>query len=568
VNKVFSVTLSGLLLLNVLMNEGAQAASLPPPVSGNETASGIASELGNIAPPPPKNTGGLMLPAPQRASRAHFSSTGKGAFVLRSVQLEGSHVLVPLCATNLIQSVKNKMIDFQGVQALAGQLEDCYREAGYILNQVVIPPQKISQTEGRLLLKVVDGHLSGIEVVGDSPKGARKQLQRYLDQIQSMNPFNFKQTERYLLLANDIPGLTVKGRLRADPAHPATSILQVNVQRKAYSGLLNVNNRGSQYIGPNQALAQVNFNDLLAADTLQLSVAKTLPHTEELNYFAGSYALQLGKEGTQLTASEIYTRTQPGGGVYNSLGLEGTYNQVGLGVTQPLIRSLVQNLSVLANAYHTSNISSYTSVQAFNDQITGLQVGANYQLLALGGSTQAQGLVTQGLPFNGNQSNDPSRNNAVENFTHFNLTASHLRYLSQRFSTLLMANAQYSADSLPVSEQLGYGGSLYGLAYQPSELTGDSGIIGSASLRYDLPLFSIFQQIQPFISYDVGDLWTNSPAVGQNTSTSGSSAAFGFNLAFKGGFQGSIMLAKPLTTAPSNDTNKNLECFFNLSWLF
>ncbi len=501
------------------------------------------------------------------AKPPQFSSTGQGHFIVRSIYLSGGDAPIPACARSLLESVVGKSIDFQGLQALAGQLEDRYRESGYLLNQVIIPPQRINIKDGAVQFKAIDGHISRVELSGDSPQGAKKQLLRYLAGIQNMSAFDFKMAERYLLLANDIPGLQVKGNLRADPINPGASIMDVTVKRKAVQGVLNFNNRGSQNVGPKQLLAQVGVNDLFGADRFQLTAATTAPHASELSYLNANYAVQLGEKGTQISASFLKTRTAPNGS-YGSLGLVGHLEQLMLGITQPILRSLNHNLSFVANLYHVQNKSSFNTGPSFNDLITGVQGGLNYNGLSWGGSNQLQSMLTQGIPFEGVHAKLPSRTSAVQEFTKFNLSGSHLRYLTQHTSLLFSANGQYSGDSLPVSEQLGYGGSSYGMAYQPSELTGDKGVMGSISLRYDLAPPSYLSQLQPFVSYDIGELWVNSPVAGQDIDTSGSSIGVGFNFVLKHGLQASIMLAAPLTKAPSANTDKDLKLFFNLSWSF
>ncbi len=559
-----------LVTLSVFSAEAIQAATLQP-IPGNNTASGIANELGNLTAAPSgiiANPHQVSTPStPPQSSPP--TRAGNGSFVLRDVLLNigNSRAPVPVCATQLIKSVTNKLIDLRTIPVLANQLKNCYHQAGYILNGVGIPSQNISRKVGKVIFNVVDGHIKRVDLVGDSPKGATKQLQRYLNKIQSMKPFNVKEAERYLLLANDIPGITLKGQLKLDPQYPTTAVYQVQVQRQAYSGVINANNRGSEEVGPVQTLAQVTFYDLWAADNFQLTAAKTVPLLYELSYLSASYGLQIGEEGTQLTASEIHTHTKPGASS-RSLKLDGNYNQFEISIAQPIIRSLGQNLSLLGNLYHSDNTSSQPSRSFFNDKITALQGGLSYELMALGGDNKAQGLITHGFPLNGDHSNFPSRTNATQDFNHFNVTASHFRYLTERVSALLVATGQYSHNALPVSEQLSFGGDLYGLAYQPSELTGDKGYIGSASLRYDLTPFSVFKKVQPFVTYDNGKLWNNSPGTSESRSTSGSSLAIGVNGMIKNDLLATLTLAKPMTTAPSNDSSKAWVGFFNISLLF
>ncbi len=560
---------TGVFLFFVLFILSFSAHAAPAPVPSSATPSAVVRELQQPTNtlPTKKLTKKLPEPSLLQTKQVPVSASTPGAFILQSVQLIGSSIAPPPAALKLIANYKGKSVDLQSLQMLARELENTYREAGWVLNQVVLPPQTIDPKIGEIHFQVIDGHISQIELTGSSAAGARTQLQRYLDQISAMKPFNFKRAERYLLLANDIPGLQLKGTLRADPSQSGASILVVSVERQWFQGLVNINNRSTQYIGPNQVLVQGQVNDLVAADDLQLAFATIAPNSHEMAYFNANYTLQLGQRGTQWNAALTDTTTYPGGS-FAPLGLKGELQQYQIGVSQPVLRSLAQNIWLLANAYHTDNQSNYSTGPAFHDRITGVQAGVNYQGLALGGGNNIQLMATQGIPLNGVTATYPSRTGAVQNFSKFTALASHVHYLTQKTSVVLAGNGQMSAQSLPVSEQIGYGGSLFGLAYQPSDITGDQGLMGSAALRYDLPTFWHFQLLQPFVAYDIGQVWVHQATAGQSSSPSGASFALGVNLGLKAGLQGSLTAAKPLTLAPTNNANKGWEGFFNLSWVF
>jgi hemolysin activation/secretion protein len=101
--------------------------------------------------------------------------------------------------------------------------------------------------------------------------------------------------------------------------------------------------------------------------------------------------------------------------------------------------------------------------------------------------------VSQGLSGFGGTSNDnplASRLGGRVDFTKVEFLASRLQPLAPNLSAFVAGYAQYTNDPLLVPEQCSFGGRVFGRAYDPSELLGDSCWMVSGELRYDLPLFA------------------------------------------------------------------------------
>jgi hemolysin activation/secretion protein len=62
-----------------------------------------------------------------------------------------------------------------------------------------------------------------------------------------------------------------------------------------------------------------------------------------------------------------------------------------------------------------------------------------------------------------------------------------LQPLAPRVSVLVAVYGQYAFTPLLVPERCGYGGRIFGRAFDPSELMGDHCWLASAELRYDVP---------------------------------------------------------------------------------
>ena len=76
-----------------------------------------------------------------------------------------------------------------------------------------------------------------------------------------------------------------------------------------------------------------------------------------------------------------------------------------------------------------------------------------------------------------------SRSSGGCRFTKLFGSVGRLQRLGEGVSLLVEANGQYAFSQLLAAEEFGIGGARFGCGYDPSELTGDHGLVGRAELR-------------------------------------------------------------------------------------
>ena len=92
------------------------------------------------------------------------------------------------------------------------------RDAGYIA-AVQVPEQRIG--DGIVHFQVLMARLTQVRVRGQA-SGAETVLAAYLGELTKRPLFNRYEAERFLLLASDLPGYTVRLTLRPAGLRPAT----------------------------------------------------------------------------------------------------------------------------------------------------------------------------------------------------------------------------------------------------------------------------------------------------------------------------------------------------------
>src|SRR6185369_5395776 len=113
---------------------------------------------------------------------------------------------------------------------------------GYVTSRVIVPQQTIE--DGVFRIQVFEGFISEV-VVNDDAGPARAAVERLLAPLRGVKPINVAEVERRLLLANDLPGMTVRGTLQASPTESGGSVLVVSASRKTREATVSLNSRVS-----------------------------------------------------------------------------------------------------------------------------------------------------------------------------------------------------------------------------------------------------------------------------------------------------------------------------------
>jgi hemolysin activation/secretion protein len=281
----------------------AQTAPPPPPVIPPPIPP-TREEVTRPTPPPPVTRAprleveGGVERAPCALDAPEYQNI---RFTPREVQFDGLKGLAP---ADLSQAYAPFIGTDQPISVVC-QIRDraaaILRDAGYIA-AVQVPEQRIS--EGVVHFQVVMAHLSAVRVRGDAT-GAESLIAGYLGELTKQPVFNRYQAERYLLLASDIPGYTVRLTLRPAGTTPGEVIGDVTVQRTAAYVDANIQNWGSRDLGRWGGLLRGQVFGLTGlGDRTTLAVFSTSDFHEQQTLQLG-HDFRLGSQG--LTVSGLFT---------------------------------------------------------------------------------------------------------------------------------------------------------------------------------------------------------------------------------------------------------------------
>lgn len=225
----------------VLTHSRAIAQTVPslPPTSD---PSRIQQQLQPPSPPAPRP----FIRVPRREDLTAPPGADRQKFRLQELQIQGATVYSPNRLQKLYAQLVGKDISLSNLYLIANRITQLYRDDGYILSQAIVPAQTIRG--GVAKIQVIEGFVERVDFLG-ATKTKLNRLKGFGNKIVASRPLNIKQLERYLLLANELAGIRVRGVLSPGRSFGG-SILTLNVNYKPTNTFIDLNNRGSSTVGP------------------------------------------------------------------------------------------------------------------------------------------------------------------------------------------------------------------------------------------------------------------------------------------------------------------------------
>ncbi len=529
--------LTGLVLTG--MHSAAFAQALPGSVNPGRFEERIEKPVigpgdGRSAQPPPSAPLGPI-------------SAAKSGFILRSVTVVGATAFTQSRLAAITAEYIGLKVDMTTLDHLAARITQAYRDEGYLLSRVIVPPQTV--VAGSASIMVIEGYVSAVTL--EDPNGllaldALRIVASTVAKIKAMRPLHGPTLERYLLLLNRLGGVEAEAIISALPGNnalPRAVALTLRLKRIDRETSYTLNNHGSRFAGPLQLSGKGSFGTpLVAFDSARLDGLVSAP-LNEVRYLGGAYDMPLNEEGLTLELSGSLSRSAPGF-TLKPLEIESASRAVAFGFSYPLICSRRQNLT-LRTTLDAKNITTKSlGAELSRDRVRAARLAAQYDRQDSWGQTVMMMRLSHGLDALGARktgSINLSRAEGRSDFTKVEASLSRLHVLPGEFQAVGSLEGQYASSPLLSSEQFGYGGQAFGRAYDSSEILGDRGVAFSLELRYaGLPV-----NVQPFGFYDVGKVFNQDHSGGLDQS--GASAGLGGRFRLGGPVRGEAYVAWPLT---------------------
>ncbi len=425
---------------------------------------------------------------------------------------------------------------------LARALTAMYRNAGYILSQIVVPPQSLS--EGKLKLRVIEGYIANVRIEGDP--SVRQALAELGEKIKASRPLHASVLERYLLIANELPGVQLRSVLAPSQTVGAADLTLIATVKKT-EGFAALDNYGSKYLGPWQLSAGVAGNQLFGAND-QLRFIGVSTGNSELAYGQLSYSQVLNAEGFKLGAAVSQARTRPGD-VLEPFDVRGRADTATISASYPFLRTRNQSLLGRAVYDHRNVDTDILGTRVIEDKIRALRLGlTSLALDRLDGHNTLDVEYSAGL--GGTRKDDllKSRADADGQFRKISFDYERVQRIGTSYGLTVGAGGQWTDEPLLSSEQFALGGRRFGRAYEPAELVGDRALAFRMEPAYLGPgRGDWLKSYQLFGFYDVGKVWNVEDTTGTKYSRSLASAGVGTRLVLDKNLTATLEAGWPLT---------------------
>lgn len=485
-------------------------------------------------------------------------------FILSGLVVEGATVFPQSELAPFYEGLLAREISLADVYKVAAAIGKKYADAGYLLSQVSVPGQEIEL--GIIRIRVSEGYLENIIFEG-AVQGPTALLETYARRITESQPLRKEVLERYILLMNDLPGVSAIRRLEPVPGREGAYNLIIALSQDAEYGFARFDNRGSRFSGPFQFWLGGGVNSSFGRWNNTQARLITATQTEELQFADFSHSDVVGSEGTRLSMHASVSFSEPGHTLaVDRVKTRGLFG--GVGVEHPVIRSRRQDLFMGAQLTAFSSRRDELGSRTIDDRIRALRLSARYGVLdALDGRNNLSTTFSRGLDVldaTGPENSLASRSGAPRDFTKMTFELSRYQPFGPRWGLLALVAGQRSGTKLPLSEQYGIGGEYIGRAYDPAEIAGDDALGGKLEVQWTSPeTGGLLSQHQFYLGYDHGATWQR----GSTEDFELASASLGTRLMLKGGYFASVEVAKPLTrrVAALGDNGRDPRLFFVLS---
>ena len=424
----------------------------------------------------------------QERSRPHAASPRAGAttppedavpegaedayFIYRGLRISGASVLDARELESLWPHRPGDTVSVAEVYAFAAAVTRAYRAAGYVLSHAVVPVQKIR--DGTVRIQVVEGFVDSVLVRGALPGKVRERIRRRARAVMADRPATLSGIERGLLLAGDLPGLSVQGTL-SPGERPGGARLTIDAAYDSSELLASFANSLPETLN-RVVLSTIAEARVGAAGLLRGSASASRGSHYRHVFVLGRMAV--GEAGAEVGLSGARTRTRPEGeNALGALRYRGRSEEVEVFASRPLVRGRWKNTSMgigLSSRRYRSRLAG----ESVRDRLWTLHARGDYTRRDRAGALTAAGMtLSQGLDVRG--ATGGSRLGGSPRFTALELRARTRRALGSwaggtvSLTSTVHGQTALGARALLSGAECYYGGRRFGVGFDSGALSGD-----------------------------------------------------------------------------------------------
>ena len=477
-------------------------------------------------------------------------------------QIEGVKAIAFADVAQHFSPLVGKDITIGQLVAAADDVTRLYQSRGYALSFAFVPAQTFAN--GTVRITVVEGYISSVNVTGN-PGHTERRIRAIADHIRNERPLKRASFEHYVNALGLLPGVKIAATVQPPKSTDGATSLDLSVERKAFNVAT-----GIDFHHPGvQGLVTVTENGLASLGE-DLSVSALVPKgRDDQTYYAANGALPIGSEGLigKLNASHYRGHPVDNPGLPSYVKRTVVNDKLGLAAAYPLYLSNARSLLGTLSAYASHDENRYENTLtgaaiALRSQVRVVQAQLDYVDTRAGQTRRASLNVAKAFDLLGaskaGESNVPGivqTNPASLTFVRTGASFSQTNEWPFKLATTIAFTGQYSADSLPTSEQIAFGAQRFALGYEPGEASGDSGFGASFEINRAIAVGARYMQtFTPYAACDMARVYLHT---GTSAPNKLASIALGFRMTDNKHYNVDLSIAKAVGDAPIESPSRS-----------
>ena len=387
------------------------------------------------------------------------------------------------------------------LESLRGAIRSRYKRDGYVAPIISIPAQDVTSSNPRLVIH--EALISAVEIHGNAGP-YRGQIEQLTRQLQRSQPLRKAGVRSVLEHISQLPGITSRPLFAPRPDSMNEFLLVLQVEYRALTGKVEVNNGGTRGLGRELLTADLLENDVLGLqEQLHLSGAVS----SQPNLYRYEEARLARRFKDTLVFADISSSTAIP--EFES-HFRDTHFSTGVGQQLPTPGNRTLSIDASVNADNGS-ISDSRGVPWIEDHERNVAVGLTFSRSHDLPPSRIYIGAQQGLTAAGSRINEGANADVDPTYTKYLLEAEQTFTLNSSWSLQFDVDGQVTAAVLPVLERFTFGGIGFGAAFDPATLSGDSGAEVSVQLAHVIRVNKWrLQYLRVYVRSDTGLVWNNS----------------------------------------------------------
>ncbi|WP_308008486.1 ShlB/FhaC/HecB family hemolysin secretion/activation protein [uncultured Fusobacterium sp.] len=486
---------------------------------------------------------------------------------IRNINIEGNTIL----KKSEIELLKKRYISRKGgknILNLMKELENMYLEEGYISVRVKIDMEKSNIQEGKIFLKVIEGHVE--KIIFKNGKSQEKLKIFTSFPIYKGKILNINDLDQGIDNLNSVSSNSARVDITAGNELGGSIVEIDNHKRKKVSGAVNYNDLGQSSTGKDRIKFSLIFEDVAGindtfASTYQRKLGNSRKYKDNENFsFYYRVPVKYWEFSISKDQSEYLSTIKSFAHTYEITGVSKNTNYSARRIISRNSNGKTSVGVTLTNK-ETKNYFDGIKLITSSRKLSVLKIEANHNRrffngVLYGNFTYHEGIKKFGAEKDENKG-DYSPRAQFQKYTADLSWYKPFMIKEQRFSYRVSFSGQYSDDILYSSEKLGIGDDTTVRGFKEDSIMGDKGFYIRNEIGYN------YKSLEPFIAYDYGrvkDVYKDEYYEKNGSEMSG--ATIGLRM-YLNNFDMSFSYSKPLT-APAYIKKNTHEIYFSMSTRF